>query len=406
MVNQKNVIVAVTGGIAAYKAVSFVRLLVKAGAQVRVLMTQSATEFVTPLTFATLTKHPVLTDIFAKEVQGTVPHIEWADWADLAVVVPATANIIAKMANGLADDAVSTTLLATAAPKYVIPAMNNHMWDNPATQRNLALLATDGVHVLEPVTGMLAEGYTGKGRMPEPAEIMAWLNASVADAGTTSQPQPLTSKQVVITAGGTREYLDPVRYLGNESSGKMGIALATAARDLGATVTLIKTSSVHVPIPTGITTIDVVSTAELAQVVKREFVTSDVIIMAAAVADYRPVHVAPDKIKKSATAQHLTIELTENEDILQYLGTHKTHQFVVGFAAETQDLLANATAKLAKKQADMLIANDVSQAGIGFGSDENAVTLLQPQQAPIQLAQATKSQIATEILLKLAPLLN
>lgn len=406
MVNQKNVIVVVTGGIAAYKAVSFVRLLVKAGAHVRVLMTQSATEFVTPLTFATLTKHPVLTDVFAKEVQGTVPHIEWADWADLAVVVPATANIIAKMANGIADDAVSTTLLAAAAPKYVIPAMNNHMWDNPATQRNLALLATDGVRVLEPVTGMLAEGYAGKGRMPEPGEIMAWLNASVADAGTTSQPQPLTGKQVVITAGGTREYLDPVRYLGNESSGKMGIALATAARDLGATVTLIKTSSVHVPLPTGITTIDVVSTAELAEAVKREFTMSDVIIMAAAVADYRPVHVATDKIKKSAITQHMTIELTENEDILQYLGTHKTHQFVLGFAAETQDLLANATAKLAKKQADMLIANDVSQVGIGFGSDENAVTLLQPKQAPIQLAQATKDQIATEILLKLAPLLN
>ncbi|MFD0896234.1 bifunctional phosphopantothenoylcysteine decarboxylase/phosphopantothenate--cysteine ligase CoaBC [Loigolactobacillus binensis] len=392
MLAGKHVALYVSGGIAAYKAAYLVRDLIRQGAQVRVVETTGAQAFVTPLTFQTLSKHAVYTDRFAQLAPDEVAHIELADWTEIALVAPATADLIAKMAHGIADDFASTALLATTAVKFVAPAMNVHMWENPATQRNVTTLKGDGVHIIEPDTGFLAEGYSGKGRFPEPEQIVALLRAKLLAQDTDLL---LHGQQVLVTAGGTRERLDPVRYLTNDSSGKMGYALAQAAQNLGAQVTLISAPTA-LPVPVGVTYVGVDSAAAMRAALLQRYATAQLVIMAAAVADFRPATVADNKIKK--TTADYTLALTKNPDILAELGQQKQQQFLIGFAAETQHLLANAQQKLVTKKVDMIVANDVSQAQVGFDHDTNAVTVLQPQQAPQQLPLASKQVIAQQIL--------
>lgn len=392
MLAGKHVALYVSGGIAAYKAAYLVRELVRQGAEVRVVETAGAQAFVTPLTFQTLSKHTVYTDRFAQLTPDEVAHIELADWTEIALVAPATADLIAKMAQGLADDFASTALLATTAPKFVAPAMNVHMWENPATQRNVATLKADGVEIIEPATGFLAEGYSGKGRFPEPTAIVATVTAKLLAQATDL---PLHGQSVLVTAGGTRERLDPVRYLTNDSSGKMGYALATAARDLGAQVTLISAPTM-LTVPAGVAYVGVDSAEAMRSALLARYQTAQMVIMAAAVADFRPVTVADNKIKK--TTADYTLTLTKNPDILAELGQQKQQQFLIGFAAETQHLLTYAQKKLASKRVDMIVANDVSSAHAGFNHDTNEVTILQPNVEPQTLPLASKQVIAQQIL--------
>ncbi|MCM0582347.1 bifunctional phosphopantothenoylcysteine decarboxylase/phosphopantothenate--cysteine ligase CoaBC [Weissella diestrammenae] len=389
MFKDKKVILIVTGGIAAYKAVIFARLLMKRGAFVRVVMTRSATEFVTPKTFATLTNQPVLTQLFSDTPD--VPHIALADWADLMFVVPATANIIGKIANGIADDAASTVLLARHTPLVIAPAMNEHMYQNPAVQRNLDRLSADGVLIVAPVTGLLAEGYLGQGRLPEPEDILTVAEMQLQQL----THHALNGKHFIVTAGGTKEAIDPVRYITNYSSGKMGYSLAQALVENGATVTLISTVD-DLKLPFGVKYIAVSSAEEMRNAVELAFDQSDGLIMAAAVADYRPENVAQQKIKKQ-THDPMTMTLIQNPDIVAMMGAKKAKQIVVAFAAETQDLLKNAKAKLLKKNADMLIANDVTAVDAGFGVDTNRVTILQKDGDSISLPVMSKIEVARQI---------
>ena len=387
MLKDKHIAIYVTGGIAAYKSLNIVRALIKQGAQVQVIMTKSAQEFVTPLTFATLSQRPVVTDNFKPQTatDDFIPHIKLALWTDLAVVVPATANIIGKMANGLADDIVSTSLLATKAPKLVFPAMNTDMYENPAVEHNLQTLKQMGIQIIEPETGFLAEGMTGKGRLPELDVIVEAIQEQFAE-------KKLKGVKVVVTAGGTKEAIDPVRFIGNRSSGKMGFAMAKIARDLGAEVTLITT--VAAPFG-GMNIIQIQTADEMMKQLKDIFPTTDVLIMAAAVADFKPVHVADQKIKKNDDEDIFTIKLTKNPDILQTIAATKSKdQFVVGFAAETQNLLENAEKKLSKKNADVILANNVAQVGAGFNVDTNKVTLLQKGQQPLVWPLMSKEDVA------------
>jgi len=341
---------------------------------------------VTPLTFATLSQRPVITDNFTPQTSPDdfIPHIQLALWTDLAVVVPATANIIGKMANGLSDDVVSTSLLATKAPKLIFPAMNTDMYNNPAVQNNLQTLKKMGNQIVEPATGFLAEGMTGKGRLPELPAIMKAIEQ-------TFQPQPLKGKKVIVTAGGTKEAIDPVRFIGNRSSGKMGLAMARIARDMGADVTLI--TSVNTDL-TDMNIIKIQTADELMAQLQNTFPDSDVLVMAAAVADFKPINVADQKIKKNDDEDIFTIKLTKNPDILKTIAATKTNQFVVGFAAETQNLLANAEKKLAKKNADVILANNVAQSGAGFNVDTNRITLLQKNQQPETWPLMSKIDVA------------
>lgn len=387
-----HIAVYLTGSIAAYKGIEVVRGLQKMGHEVRVGMTAAATKLVTPATLFALTKAPVLTDLW--DIQSSpIPHIDLADWSELAVVAPASADILAKMAVGLADDAVSTTLLATAAPKIVVPAMNSHMWQAPSTQRNLHQLQEDGVVMMPPVTGQLAEGYAGKGRLPQPADICQYI------ANFLTNQQLLAHKRILVTAGGTRENIDPVRYIGNRSSGKMGVAIARAAAQAGAQVTLIA-GQVSVPLPQSsrIKVVRVTTTEDLFQALQATFPSADVLIMAAAVADYRPVAPATKKIKKQADNPNLHLELTETIDVLKRIAQQKrADQLVVGFAAETNDLLENANRKLASKNADMIVANSVAGVQGAFASDENQVTILQANTAPISWQRQSKDQVAEKL---------
>ncbi|WP_179395593.1 bifunctional phosphopantothenoylcysteine decarboxylase/phosphopantothenate--cysteine ligase CoaBC [Lacticaseibacillus absianus] len=379
--------VMVTGGIAAYKVPLLIRSLIRGGAEVRVAMTQAAEAFVTAATLATVSKHSVLTDAREFAEPAHVAHVALAHWMDQAVVVPATANTIAKLAAGLADNVVTTTLLAFGGQKLLVPAMNDQMWVNPQTQANVAHLRDMGWQVLPPATGFLAEGYAAVGRMPDLPVIEAFI--------ATAQPEPfLAGQTVLITAGGTRERLDPVRYIGNDSSGKMGTALANVAAAAGAQVTLVTTGDQ--PVLPGVTVISVTTAQAMQTAVQAAFAAADVVIMAAAVADYRPKYTATQKLKKTGDAG-LTLELVQNPDILAGLGATKTHQFVVGFAAETNDVLANATAKLARKHVDMLVANRVGD-GHGFNAATNQVTLLTPDQAPVSVPEASKVNVAAAIL--------
>lgn len=390
MLENVKIGVFVMGGIAAYKVPELVRQLIKKGAQVQVAMTQSAQEFVTPLTLQVLTKRPVLTHTFDEREPSQVQHVAMADWCDLALVVPATANGLAKMAHGLADDVVTTTLLAVTAPVLVVPAMNVHMYENPATQRNLAQLRTDGLTIMEPDTGFLAEGYEGKGRLPELHRIVAQVERLYA---RTHLPQSLAGKQVIVSAGGTRERIDPVRYISNDSSGKMGYAMAQAADWLGATVTLVSTTQSLLP-PEGVQVQEVASAQELAQAMTSHYDQMDYVVMAAAVSDYRVKHPHDQKIKKVAGQTDWQLDLVENPDILAQLGQTKRQQVLIGFAAETQNLLEHARAKLSKKGADWLIANDVSNPAIGFNSDKNQVYVLGAQGQEVLLPQQSKTSLA------------
>ena len=388
--------VYITGSIAAYKAINVVRNFQKEGHEVRVVMTKEAVHLIGTQTLAALTKYPVLTDLWEKERADQIQHIELADWTEIAVVVPATANFIAKIANGIADDAASTTFLATASPKYVVPAMNSHMWSNPAFQRNLALLKQDGIAVMDPATGRLAEGYSGKGRMPEPDNIMAWIDDSF------QAKQILAGKKIVITEGGTISPLDPVRFLGNRSSGKMGIALAKAALVAGAEVILISGHiAVSLPNSPSLKNIKVETTEQMFSAVKTAFLGADALIMAAAVADYEPVNYIAHKIKKQDQGDELKIYLKETPDILKKMGSiKKANQVVVGFAAETNNLLENASKKLQEKKADMIVANDVSH-GV-FGSDEDKVMVLRQDKTTENITETTKVEIAKKIIVLVA----
>ncbi|RRG17951.1 bifunctional phosphopantothenoylcysteine decarboxylase/phosphopantothenate--cysteine ligase CoaBC [Weissella viridescens] len=396
MLVGKKIVLVVTGGIAAYKAVTLTRLLVKAQADVRVVMTKSACEFVTPKTFSVLSTHPVLTDLFADTTDPAIDHIELADWADYMVVAPASANFIAKMAQGIADDAASSVVIARHTGIAIAPAMNSNMYQNPAVQRNLNQLSADGVKIMAPEQGQLAEGYAGIGRLAEPENLFAQIGILAE-----TDEKTLTGKRVVVTAGGTQEPIDPVRYIANHSSGKMGYAFSQAAVEQGAQVTLITTVDLTPPPFTKV--VHVKTAQEMQAALMQQYDAADVVIMAAAVADYRIAEPATQKMKKQADASGLTLKLVENPDILAELGAQKSHQYLVGFAAETQQLLDHAQAKLKKKHADLLIANDVSQADIGFGSDDNAVTLLFKNETPETLPKMSKLEVARQVLKLIKP---
>lgn len=397
MFENKKIVLIVTGGIAAYKAAIFARLLMKAGATVRVVMTANALEFVTEKTFAVLTKQPVLTDLFNPAQSTQVGHVEIADWADYMMVVPATANIISKIAQGIGDDVASTVLLARHTPLLVAPAMNANMYNNPAVQRNLQQLKQDQVLILEPAYGMLAEGYAGLGRLPEPDELLAQAELKLRQIQGTS----LEGQHYLVTAGGTREYLDPVRYIGNRSSGKMGYAIAQALTEVGAKVTLI--STVNLKAPVGTEVISVQSALEMQAEIDKLFPQSDGLVMAAAVADFRTVEVATQKIKKNQN-QGLDLQLTQNPDLVATFGAKKQNQKVIAFAAETNDLIEHAQTKLQKKHADLLVANDVSRTDRGFGVDQNQVTILEPGQPNETLPLLSKIETARLIVQRIIKL--
>ncbi|GMK42769.1 phosphopantothenoylcysteine decarboxylase [Paenibacillus sp. CCS19] len=362
----KTIVLGITGGIAAYKGAALCSKLTQAGFDVHVMMSEGATQFITPLTLQALSRNPVHVGVFDEKDPGVITHIDLADRADLILVAPATANMIAKMAHGLADDMLSSTLLAATCPVVVAPAMNVHMYEHPAVQHNLRLLAERGVRFIEPETGQLACGYVAKGRLAEPESIAA----IVSDMLVESARKPLAGKKVLITAGGTVERLDPVRYLTNDSSGKMGFALAAAARDYGAEVTVVAAKT-SFRVPDGVSFIRVESAQQMLEAVLSRFEQSDLVIKSAAVADYRPAVRADSKIKKSG--DRIMLELVKTTDILQTLGERKTSQFLIGFAAETGDLDHYAMDKLQRKRCDLLVANDVSEDGAGFNSDTNII---------------------------------
>ncbi len=386
----KDIVLGVTGGIAAYKAVEVASRLRKLSAQVFVIMTKNACEFVTPLTFETISNHPVVTDTFARPETWEVEHIALAKRAALFCVAPATANILAKMAHGIADDMLSTTLLATRAPILVAPAMNTNMWDAEATCENMHVLQNRGVMTVGPGDGFLAEGITGVGRMAEPIEIVSAIQAYFRCA------QDMAGLKVLVTAGPTRERIDPVRYITNDSSGKMGYAIAERAAARGADVTLV-TGPVSLPVPSGVKTVQVFSTQDLYHAVLDQCQEYDVVIQAAAPADYRPETVSNQKLKKHA-GTGLTLHMVENPDVAAAVGKVKRPgQVLVGFAAETDNLLENAAAKLQKKNLDMIVANDVSRPGAGFHVDTNIATLITADtqyDRPLQ----SKSALANDIL--------
>ncbi len=389
MLKGKTVVLGVCGGIAAYKAVDVVSRLIKQHAEVHVIMTDSATQFVTPLTFREISGNPVHTTMWAEPKLWNVEHIALARRADLFVIAPATANMIGKMAHGIADDFLSTTVMATTAPVLIVPAMNTQMYLNPATQSNLVLLRQRGIQILDPATGVLACGTDGVGRLPEPVEIVARICDSFQHAGA------MRGLRVLVTAGGTREAIDPVRYIGNRSSGKMGYAIAEAAAARGAEVTLIS-GPVALPVPAGVKRIAVESAHQMREAVLEAFPDTDIVIKAAAVADYRPETAEAQKIKKAANS--MTLVLMKNPDILAELGQLKQSQFLVGFAAETQELVAHATEKLRKKNLDMLVANDVTLSGAGFEADTNIVKILTPDGAIEELPQMSKQDLGRVIL--------
>ncbi|MEJ2525474.1 MAG: bifunctional phosphopantothenoylcysteine decarboxylase/phosphopantothenate--cysteine ligase CoaBC [Desulfuromonadales bacterium] len=397
MLHGKCLLLGVTGGIAAYKAAEVLRLLTKAGADVHVIMTQSAREFVTPLTFQTLSGHPVHTGMFNLIQEQEIGHISLADRADLVLVAPATANVIGKIANGIADDLLTTTIMATRAKVLFAPAMNTNMWQNPLYQRNQQRLEKLGYQFIAPVYGDLACGWQGQGKLPDPEAIVTAVQGCLG-------PGDLSGRTVLVTAGPTREEFDPVRFLSNYSSGKMGYALATAARDRGARVILVSGPVSH-PAPAGLSLIRVTSAQEMYDAVLEKAGEADVIIKAAAVADYRPVERAMQKTKKGQT-ETLTVALQRNPDILAELGRRKEGQILVGFAAETDHLLEHARDKLQAKNLDMIVANDVTQKGAGFDADTNIVRLLTRDGQCEELPQMPKSAVASSVLDRVAAMLS
>ncbi len=383
-INKKNIVLGVCGGIAAYKSVELLRLLIKQGANVRVIMTQNAREFVGPLTFEALCGQAVCTSLFEKGADASIKHIEWAEQADAVVIAPATANIIGKLAGGVADDALSTFIMAVTCPVVLCPSMNTHMFANKAVQRNVAQLKTDGYFVIEPETGKLACGITGPGRLPEPVDIMDRLMRCLA-------PKDLEGKRVLVTAGPTWEPIDPVRFISNPSSGKMGYAVARAAEHRGGRVVLI-TGPTDLPDPNNVTVIRVQTAREMGAKVFEHFDQSNIIIKAAAVSDFRPKDQADQKIKKENDQELLALE--KNQDILKELGRRKKDQVLVGFAAETENLEKYAEKKLAEKNLDMIAGNLVGIPSSGFDSDTNEITLFFKDGTKEPLAVMDKEEVA------------
>jgi phosphopantothenoylcysteine decarboxylase/phosphopantothenate--cysteine ligase len=395
ILQNRSILLGVTGGIAAFKAVTLCSHLIKGGALVDVILTDAARQFVAPLTFQALSHRPVVTEMFALLNETDIGHVSLAKRADLMVIAPATANTIAKLAAGMADNMVTATMLATEAPILLAPSMETHMWSNPLPQDNLArLIRLRDVTVVGPAEGGLASGATGPGRMAEPEDVLDAACWVLARRG------PLAGRKIIVTAGGTREPLDPIRFLGNRSSGRMGYALARAARDRGAHVTLISTTGQ--PAPFGVEWVPVQTAAEMADATLEAFGRADALLMAAAVADYRPAAAADQKIKKAKDG--LTLDLVRTTDILaQVADLRRADQVVVGFAAETQDLLPNAREKLQRKRLDLIVANDARQA---MGADTNQVTLIGADGSVRELPVLPKETVAEQVLDRVTDLLT
>lgn len=399
MFDEKNILIGVTGGIAAYKVVEVASRLKKLGANVKIIMTKHATEFVTPKTFQEITNNAVSVEMFGDTANFIhVEHISLAEWADFMLIAPATANFLAKMAHGIADDLLTTTILAFDKKILVCPAMNTKMYENPATQANLAVLKARGVEILEPNAGILACGTVGKGRLPEPAEICAEIGKFFASE------RILAGKKVLVTAGGTIEPIDPVRYIGNRSSGRMGFEIAKSAVKSGAEVILVAGNSILEP-PSGLKNFFKVESAlEMREKVLNEFETVDAVIMSAAVADYRVKTVSEQKIKKSD--ENLTLELVKNPDILCELGSIKKNQVLIGFAAETQNILEYARKKLVEKNLEFIVANDVTVEGAGFGVSTNIATIIWRGGEVETFEKMSKADLAEKIIRRLSKVLN
>ena len=399
---DRTIILGVTGGIAIHKSLDLASQLVKSGASVHVVMTENATRLVQPLQFQVISRNPVLLNLFDTGTDWKPPHIDLADRADLLAIVPATANIIGKLANGIADDPLSTVAVSVHCPILLAPAMNGHMYQNPFVQRNIDTLKKHGVHFIEPASGDLACGYEGVGRLNTVEMILEGINNILTStARSTTVAHDLRGTRVLVTAGATREYIDPVRFITNRSSGKMGYAIAEAAAQRGAEVRLVS-GTATVPPPAGIEIQHVETTLDMYDALLDVFNETDIVIMAGAPADYRPSEFTPHKIKK--TAETLTLPLERNPDIAQTLGERKTHQTLVCFAAETNDLLENAKKKLIRKNCDLIVANDVLEEGAGFQSDTNIVTLLDRDGTCEQLPRSSKRDVADAILTKVISL--
>lgn len=388
MVAGKHIVLGVTGSIAAYKIASLASMLVKQKADVTVIMTPNATNFINPITFESLTGNKCLVDTFDRNFEFQVEHVSLAKQTDVFLVAPASANVIAKAAHGIADDMLTTTLLACTCPKIFAPAMNTRMYQNPVVQDNMEILAHYGMEVITPASGYLACGDTGEGKMPEPEVLFEYIVKALT-------PKDMAGKKLLVTAGPTQEKIDPVRYISNHSTGKMGYAIARQAMMRGAEVTLVS-GKVNIQPPMGVRVVPIVSAADMAQAVKEAAPEQDIIIKAAAVADYRPRVTADEKLKKKD--DEMSVELERTEDILAYLGAHRREgQFLCGFSMETEHMLENSRAKLEKKNIDMIVANNLKQEGAGFGTDTNVVTVLTKDET-IELPMMSKEEVADKLL--------
>lgn len=389
LLNGKSVVVGVCGGIAAYKVVDVVSRLKKQGADVDVIMTEHAVKFVAPLTFRSLSHRPVITGMFEEPEKWDIIHMSLAQKADILVIAPATANMIGKLASGIADDMLTTTVMATKAPVLIVPAMNYNMYDNPILQTNIEKLKSLGYKFMEPDTGMMAEGTSGKGRLPEPAAIEEMI------VGMLKPARDFEGLKVLVTAGPTRESVDPVRYITNHSSGKMGYAVAEAAAERGAEVLLIS-GPVSIGKPAGVELVSVTTAKEMYTAVMENYAAYDIVIMAAAVADYRPADISDIKIKKKE--DEMTLKLERTTDIAKEVGKAKGNRVLVGFCAETNDLLENARKKIASKNLDMIVANDVTKKGAGFGTDTNIITIIRKDGSVLELPIMSKQSAAHRIM--------
>ena len=399
LLETKKIVLGISGGIAAFKAAEIASMLRKRGAEVKCIMTDHATEFITPLTMREISGNPVAVSMFGDIPEFNVEHIALAQWADVFVIAPATANVIGKIAVGIADDMLTTTVMATTAPVVIAPAMNSNMYTNPIVQKNIAALREYGYEIIEPATGHLACGVTGVGRLPEPEDIVDYIEFAACRTNL------LKGKKVIVTAGGTREPIDPVRFIGNHSSGRMGFAIAKAAVAAGAEVTLVAGTTDNLKTPVGLARrIDVGSTRDMKAAVESYYDDCDLVIKAAAVADYRSPHPAENKIKKNDDV--LNLEMAKNPDILYGLGQRKTHQVLVGFAAETTNVIEYGTKKLQKKNLDMLVANDVSAEGAGFQGTTNIATLLFPDGSSETLEKMAKDELASIIVARAAAIIK
>ncbi|MCR5201957.1 MAG: bifunctional phosphopantothenoylcysteine decarboxylase/phosphopantothenate--cysteine ligase CoaBC [Lachnospiraceae bacterium] len=396
MLKGKTVLLGITGSIAAYKIASLASALVKAHADVHVIMTENATKFINPITFETLTKHKCIVDTFDREFEFEVEHVSLAKKADVFMIAPASANVIGKIAGGIADDMLTTTVLACKCPIYISPAMNTNMFENPIVQDNISKLKKYGYKIIEPASGFLACRDVGKGKMPEPEVLMEYIMAEI------SADKILAGKNLLVTAGPTVEAIDPVRFISNHSTGKMGYAIAKVARNMGANVTLV-TGPVNLTPPMGVKVINVNSAKDMYDAVVAEYDKQDVVVKSAAVADYTPESVATEKIKKK-DGDEASIKLKRTNDILKYLGEHKKNQVLVGFSMETENMLENSREKLQKKNLDMIVANNLKVKGAGFGTDTNVVTIVTSAEK-IELPIMSKEEVAQNLLIKIKSIL-